>query len=265
MDRKLGINSNCIRGMKELDVLPLIKEAGFVSFFTQAYTVSEVTALKEQADKLGLFYESVHAPFRGINPIWLSGMDYLPIYRGLKESIDACAQNDIPIVVMHLSSGWKAPEINDLGLARYDALVEYAAERGVTIAFENLRKIGNVAYFADRYANVPNVGFCYDCGHEHCYTKYISWPDIFRNRIVFTHIHDNLGRGDEETGDPDLHWLPFDGTKDYAFMMRQLDRYGYEGTLSLEAANHTRPEYLAMTPKDFLATCYERAAKIAKM
>jgi len=53
MDRKLGINSNCIRGMKELDVLPLIKEAGFVSFFTQAYTVSEVTALKEQADSSG--------------------------------------------------------------------------------------------------------------------------------------------------------------------------------------------------------------------
>ena len=265
MERKLGIISECLRGVHPRESLPMIREMGFDSYFTGHYTRPAVKEIKAISDALGLECTSIHAPFKGINTMWLSGMDYLTVYNQIVESIDSAADNGIPTVVLHLSSGWKAPEINDLGLARYDALVEYAMKRGVNLAFENLRKIGNTAYMVDRYENIPNVGFCFDVGHEHCYTKTVDFMDIFCEKVIMTHIHDNLGRGKECVGDPDTHLLPFDGTVDYNHMMQKLNEYEYKGHLTLEVFNGSRPEYLAMPHEDFLRTCYDRIVKISSM
>ena len=157
MKRKLGIVCNCIRGEDPVETLEKIKAAGFDCFFSGTAAVDKIAALKKRGDELGLEYEFVHAPFSGINNMWLPGMDYLPIYNGIKASIDAAAENGIPMIIMHISSGWKAPEINDLGLARFDSLVVYAKERGVKVAFENLRKVGNVSYFVDRYEHMDVI------------------------------------------------------------------------------------------------------------
>jgi sugar phosphate isomerase/epimerase len=69
---------------------------------------------------------------------------------------------------------------------------------------------------------------------------------------------------EDKTHDYDAHMLPFDGTYDYVQMMRKLDEYGYAGPLTLEVGQN-RPEYLAMSPEEFLATCYERIKKISEM
>ncbi len=267
MNRKLGIIAECLKGVPATDALPLIKSAGFDCYFTGAYEYEAVRKIKEVGDGLGLTLESIHAPFTNINSMWLAGVGYLDIYKKMTVSIDTAAALGVPTVVLHISSSWKSPEINDLGLSRFDSLVAYAVEKGVNLAFENLRKIGNLAYFADRYADIPNVGFCYDAGHEHCYTKYIRWLDIFRNRMIATHIHDNFGRGDTEEGNPDLHILPFDGNLDYERMMRDFDKYNFEGALILEVNNtpKTRPDYLTLTNEEFLATAYERIKKISQM
>lgn len=262
MERKLGITSECLKEVPPEEALPLIKAAGFDCYFTGHYTSEKVASIKKVGDELGLTCEFIHAPFKGINNMWLSGMDYMDVDRKMKESIDTAAEHGIPTVICHLSSGWKAPEINDLGLARFDALVEYATDRKVNIAFENLRKIGNLAYFADRYEFIPYVGFCYDIGHEHCYTKTVDWMDIFLNKMIATHIHDNMGRGDAKDCDPDLHLLPFDGNVDYEHVMRKLDQYGFEGALVLEVGNS---RHLHLSHEEFLQTCYERILKISKM
>lgn len=262
MERKLGIVSECLVGVSAEDTMPLLREAGFDCYFTGHYLPHEVESVKKAGDREGLSCDFIHAPFKGINNMWLCGMDYMDIDRKMKQSIDSAALCGIPTVICHLSSGWKAPEISDLGLARFDALVEYAIDRKVNIAFENLRKIGNLAYMADRYENIPYVGFCYDVGHEHCYTKTITWMDIYLKKMIATHIHDNMGRGDEKDGDPDQHLLPFEGTVDYERMMRKLDQYGFEGSLILEVNN---ARYRDLSHKEFLDTCYERILKISKM
>ena len=115
--------------------------------------------------------------------MWLEGDAYLEVYNGMIDAIDAAAACNVPIVILHVSSGWDTPEINDLGLSRYDAIVDYAEKKGVIAAFENLRKTGNVAYFVDRYENRDCVKFCYDNGHEHCYTKTVCWMDIFTHNV----------------------------------------------------------------------------------
>lgn len=266
MKRKLGIVADCLRseGVSSLDALEKIKAAGFEAIFTNEYRNEDVAAIKKRADELGLSYEFIHAPFFEINSLWLPGLDYLRIFNAIKESIDAAANNGVPAIILHVSSGWIPPQVNDLGLSRYDELVLYAAERGVTVAFENLRKVGNLCCLMDRYEKMSNVAYCYDNGHEHCYTETVSWMDIFRDRVVATHIHDNLGRPEDRMADYDWHLLPFEGTCDYQTMMRKLDEYVPELPLILEVGMGN-PKHPKLTPDEFLATCYERIKKISEM
>lgn len=265
MKRRFGINANCLVGISEKDALKLIKAAGFDSVFLCAYHNDEVAEIKNEADALGLETEFIHAPFSGINTIWQEGMGYLTIFEQMKETIDSAANNGIKKVITHVSSGWDAPAVCDLGLARFDELVLYARERGVTLAFENLRMVGNLACLVDRYANMDNVRFCYDCGHENCYTNPVRWLDIFQDKVTCTHIHDNPGRPlDNRVDDFDWHDLPFDGTFDYVRMMRDLDKYGYEGILTLEVTQY-KPAYEKWTAEEFLKECYERIRKISEM
>ena len=86
--------------------------------------------------------------------------------------------------------------------------------------------------------------------------------DIFRQKLVATHIHDNHGRGDDQIGDPDTHLLPFDGNMDYERMMRKLDEYNFEGALILEVNNSHHQD---MSHEEFLTTCYDRIKKISEM
>ena len=227
MKRKLGLNIDCIRGANPLETLELAHKIGFESFFAGENSHEFYQALKTRGDELGMAFEFIHAPFRGINEMWMPGMGYLTLYNGMKNSIDHAAACGVPTVITHVSSGWNPPQVNDLGLSRYDELVLYAKEKGITLAFENLRLTGNLAVLIDRYEKMDNVMYCYDCGHEHCYTKTVCWMDHFTTRAICTHIHDNPGRPfDDKEHDFDYHWLPFDGTVDYERMMRKLDEYG---------------------------------------
>lgn len=267
MKRLLGINSDCLCGMlDEIQMLELAHKIGFEAITTSTIEVGAVSALKKKADALGMAFPYLHAPFGGINYMWMEGETYRAIYDGIIETIDSAAACDVSSVVLHVSSGWQAPFVNDLGFSRYDTLVEYASNKGVTLAFENLRLLGNLACLIDRYENKQNVRFCYDCGHEHCYTKTVSWIDIFTNKIVATHIHDNLGRTfEDKTSNGDTHWLPFDGNFDYHAMMGKLDKYGYTGPLMLEVFYRARAEYTKLSAEEFLTTAYDRIKRISEL
>ena len=260
MKRKVGINVGSLGGAIPLtEQLKMMKDTGFETFFSGLCSLESTAAMKETADKLGLVYETIHAPFAGINNMWIPGLDYLTVFNGIKRSIDNAAACGIPAIVLHVSSGWYPPGISDLGLARYDELVFYAAERGVTVAFENLRCVGNLAYFSDRYEKLDNVRFCYDLGHEHCYTVTVQWMDVFRDKLICTHIHDNFGCTDGKNSDPDIHLLPFDGNVDYQRCIDKMDAYGYTGPLTLEVSNARHKD---LAPEEFLKLCYDKVQRI---
>ena len=265
MERKLGTVSECIRPGNPLENLEMIKDVGFDCFGTGIYEPSGVAELVAKGESLGLNCEYIHASFKNINAMWTPGLEYLTVFNDMKKAIDAAAMNGVPAVVTHVSSGWHPPHVNDLGIARYDEIVLYAMDKGVKLAFENLRKVGNLTVLVDRYENMDHVGFCYDNGHEHCYTETISWLDIFRNKVLVTHIHDNFGRPEDREADPDYHFLPFDGNFDYAEMMSKFNKYCPDIPLMLEVFNTTKPEYKEMKPYDFIKTSYDRLVKISKM
>lgn len=264
MERKLGIMAGCLPGVAEIDALEKIKAAGFEMTFAAAYDVKTVCDMKEKCEQLGLSLEFLHAPFRGINDFWRSGLAYRTLRDNMKASIDSAAAADVPVVVIHGSSGWFPPPLCDIGFARFDDMVEYAMDKGVKIAFENVRKLGNITVLLERYKKIPNVGFCYDCGHEHCYTETVHFLDIYGARTLCTHIHDNTGRDKEDPmKDADSHLMPFDGDIDYADMMARMKKFGYNGSLTLEIGKEG--EYLEKSDEEFLAIAYERIAKIAAL
>ena len=222
MKRKLGINSECISWVSSEDTLNLIRDAGFDCYFTDKYHLSDAEPVYNRGLSLGLECEFIHAPFKEINSMWYKTDEHPNVYIRAAETIDTAAALQIPTVIIHTTSGWNPPEINDKGLHRFDLLVERAAKRGVTLAFENLRKVGIVSYMLDRYRNFNNISFCYDVGHEFCYTNGVDWIGIAKRKINCTHIHDNLGQTENPEIHDDMHLLPFDGKIDYENMIKIL-------------------------------------------
>ena len=263
MDRKLGINASCISGYTELETIRLIKEHGFQSFFSydEQLEIEYVSALKNEAEKLGLDYEFIHGPFVGINKMWTS-QETPEIFSSFKKAIDAASTAGVKTVIAHVSSSFTPPEINAIGISRFDAWVEYAEKRGVIIAFENLRKLGNFAYLMDRYEGNPYVKYCYDCGHEHCYTVSVPFLPIYADRLICTHLHDNFGQDKTAQNGGDIHLLPFDGNIDFSVVMQALAESGYSGSLMLEVHSGLYPN---LSIDEFLKSSYERVNRLSNL
>lgn len=272
MERKLGVSSGCLAGVPEIEALRYLKDAGFDCFFTGKHTVRDVGALKNEAEKIGIDFEFIHAPWNHrmpngsriyMNEFWKPGIEYLPLFEDTITAIDSAADAGVKTICQHVTGGWVAPAATDIGFSRFDALVEYAIKKGVRIAFENLRTIGSFAALMERYERVPEVGFCYDCGHEYCYTETVPFLDLYGKRTFCTHLHDNFGRDKEDPmKDADYHLLPYDGTFDYGEMIRKMDKYGYEGSLMLEVGQYGK--YKEMSPEAFAAHLYSLIVRVSK-
>ena len=262
MQYQIGINADCIAG-DYCAILRKIKELGFSSFFMSA-ELENISQYKRLADELGLNFEFLHAEWEGINAMWQEGEECVFIYEKMRKAIDLCAENDIPAVIIHTSSGWCPPAAGALGFSRFDSLVNYAKEKGVIIAFENLRGVDTLRYITGRYKDFDNVRYCYDVGHANCYTPYVDWIGMFGEKLMYTHIHDNLlFPGYDRDGDS--HFLPFDGKIDYRDELRRLAKVGYKGSLMLECFKEVKEEYQKMTMEEFLTLAKERVQKLVEI
>ena len=255
--RNLGCNLGAYGRDGWENSLRAIAEAGFTCTFTGYGPVGDTPAYKQvevytrSAQALGLVHESVHAAFNGINQIWLPGDEGEFQTTRLIETVDACADGGVSIVVCHLSSGNKAPGVTDLGASRFDRVVERAGEKGIKIAFENQRKLANMAFVMERYQDLPQVGFCWDMGHEFCFAGGMDFLTLFGKRTLCTHLHDN-----DALPDGDLHRIPFDASLDIPQRMRTLKATGYTGTLMLEVHGGVNPMYADLDAAAFYRRAY---------
>lgn len=263
MRRKLGINIDCIADEDPVNTLIKAKELGFNAFFTPLYSLEKTIEIKKKADELEMDFEFIHAPFEKVNDMWKTEDGECLPYDNYITSVDVASKAGVKAIIVHVSSGWTCPEICDKGLERFDKVVRYAKEKGVIIAIENLRKVGNFAYMMDRYENCDNVKFCYDLGHEHCYTATVDLMDICGKKAICTHVHDNRGRDKNDWyANYDEHKLPFDGSIDYQHVVNKLDEYEYTGSIMLEVFSVIYPE---MSADEFMKTAFERAVKIERL
>lgn len=251
--RKIGINLDAIDGICAKDYVNTIKELGFEAAFITPRPDKEIFEEAELLASAGITLDTIHAPWKGINNIWLEGDEGEAPLSAFMHYVDLCKAVGAPVAIIHLSSGENPPPITDIGRARFARLVDYAVGKGINLAFENQRMLSNLAWVFEEFRDVENVGFCWDTGHEECFTGGRRYMPLFGNKLMATHIHDN-----DCVYNHDLHMLPFDGSIDFKRVASTLCEYDYSGTVMLEVIVKS-DIYKDISAQKFI----ERAAKSA--
>ncbi|MCH5151549.1 MAG: sugar phosphate isomerase/epimerase [Clostridiales bacterium] len=196
-----------------------VKQAGFDSVMLtlnsnlQNKDIKKVTNIGLHVDALHLPY---NVPFKLINTLWTcDAHDAMTI---LCQGVDLAVENKIPAVIVHASSGFNPPELNELGVHNYAHLSEYAKQHNVVVAIENIKRFDYVEYLMERIPS-DNVKLCLDIGHANAYSHNLysyDWDKLL-DRLYCVHIHDN-------DGERDLHLMPGMGNIDWNFVGRLLKR-----------------------------------------
>lgn len=255
-----GINLFCYGDASMLDItgqVELMQKNDFTHTFIMADNPLLDGALVDKVKRAGITFDTLHAPFYGINDMWKEGADGDEMLKRLITAVAKCADLDIPVAVVHLSSGKPAPAISDIGSSRFARLVEKAEEKNITLAFENQRFVANLASVMEQHSK---AGFCWDVGHEGCFTKGIHFMNLFGDRLTAIHLHDNHHLPDE-----DEHLIPFDGICDYALVAETLARYNFSGTVMLEVFRSESDKYNSITAEEYYSRAGVAAKKLAKL
>ena len=252
MDKYTYLNYN---PDSDLDIrLHLIKDAGFDGVFLMYCDGEVFDDLVNKVKAINLKIETFHLPFGLCNHLWIDddlGEEYLQeIIRGVKSA----GRHSVKTVIMHTMSGKNPPHWNKLGLARIKLILGVCEQENVILALENVRDIKYSDYVLQNIKH-PNLKMCFDFGHTQAFAYNIKDIDMnkYKGLITCLHIHDNHGDGDE-------HFLPFTGTIDYEYIVKQLKTIGYNGNLTSEAHWHN----LMPEPK-FVVLAYKALQEIEKM
>ena len=252
---KIGINMNAF-GDIDIDLqIRLMQTNGFEATFVKA----EHPGVEEMLHAIrtaGIVCESVHAPLgKELNDLWYEGEAGEHMLARQKRSVDLCARYAIPVMVVHLSSGVPAPRISDIGYRRFKALVDYADEHGVKIAFENQRYLANIAFAFEQF---PTAGFCWDVGHEGVFANNRRYMPLFGHLLTQLHVHDNFGPGTR-----DVHIIPYDGSIDYERVAQSIAAVDYDRSLMLELCAPASDVYDGWTPEQYYKHAAEGARRLA--
>ena len=252
---KLGINMNCF-GEIDIDLqIKLMQENGFEATFVKAEN-PRMEAMMQAIGKAGIICESTHAPVgKELNDLWSEGEAGEVMLNRQLRTVDDCAKYEIPVMVMHLSSGVPAPRINDIGYERFQTLVDYADAHGVKIAFENQRYLANLAFALEQF---PTAGFCWDVGHEGVFANNRRYMPLFGHLLTQLHVHDNFGPGTW-----DVHIIPYDGSIDYERVAASIAAVDYDRSLMLELNVKASNVYDGWTPEQYYQHAGQAARKLA--
>jgi len=241
------------------ELIKCIKEAGFHSVMNWwgEEEFDHVPPKEQQPDIIrnaGLKLENTHFTFTGINAIWENSYDGDHIINTFCSYLDDCKRYEIPTAVLHTTSGKSTPPINQLGLDRFKRLVERAEKNNINIALENVRKPEYVEYIFNNIES-DKLKFCYDCGHENCFTPEIDFLSKYGKRLIALHLHDNDGTCDQ-------HLLPFNGNVKWKHIMLKLKELDYKGPLSFELDAQFIDVSKEFTISRYLSEAINRAYKI---
>ena len=202
---------------------------------------------KYEAEKIALAVQETgielaqcHLPFKGKKVKWNTPEELAYYYEMFYRAIDVAGFLGIPWGVIHperfIGQNLSDEECCRINHETNDKYIEYALNKGVNIAYENMTlgaKAGYCAYIdqlvdlIDSYAD-PRIGACLDTGHANMVYDDQYEPILkLGHRLHCTHINDNLGKDD-------LHLPPFSGTVKWESVIKGLREINYPGVLNLE-------------------------------
>lgn len=260
--------------ISENDQIRLFAETGFDGFFSGWSRNADISSLRQTADETGMMFQSVHAPFTLMADLWTKSGRTHEALNELISCLRDCADNSVPVMVAHAFIGFEDHSPTSFGLDNFGAVVSEAQRLGISIAFENTEGEEYLAALMKEFAGCKNVGFCWDTGHEMCYNHGRDMLSLYGDRLIATHINDNLGIKDNDgqiTWLDDLHLLPFDGIGNWTDIAARLDRHGFSGPLTFELGiaskpgRHENDAYGRMDFRDYITEAYMRACRVASL
>lgn len=211
---KIGIydlNECSSLGYKER--LDIYKSVGFTSVGT--YIDSNYMASNESyvdivkyAKEIGLEVNQVHVDYKISNLICEDSEAY---FEYVESKLKECISLGVRYMVLHASKGDDAPSLSEEGLSKLkDLMNKYS---GVILSFENVRDNRNLDKILK--SNIRGVGMCYDLGHAHCYDDEERLLNLYKDKIVCTHLHNNYKK--------DTHYTLFNGEIDCKKIIKEID------------------------------------------
>lgn len=270
MDYKLCLGTGMGFDVPTEEQIRLIKKAGFDGFFTDADSIEDLKKYAEIAKEENLIYQSVHAPFGKMHIVWEgSDAEADEVIDELKGCVDRCKEVGVDLLICHVIIGMERCTPNEAGATRFRKLCEYAKEKGIRIAFENTEGEEYLGAVLEKCRDLENVGFCFDSGHEMCYNFSRDMLSLYGDRLIATHLNDNLGMKDEKikTWYDDLHLLPFDGIADWEKIAERLKESTCPECITFELVSTNKPErnahdrYQGMTFSEYVNEAYKRALR----
>ena len=252
--------------------LDLLAETGWNGWFAVWRPGDDLRPLARRAEALGLVAQSVHAPWGKAADLW--GDDEAKGEAAVKELADclrATAEIGAPVMVAHAWIGFVPTAPTEAGLRRFGRVADEAARLGLSVALENTEGEEHLDALLMHFAGHPAVGFCWDTGHELCYNRGRDLMAPYGDRLLVTHLNDNLGITDPAgptTWHDDLHLLPFDGIADWPGIAARLARAGFAGPLTFELNRTSKPNrhendaYAATPLKTWMAEALARARRV---
>ena len=262
-------------GLSMQELMEMIQKTGFDGIFTMWRPGEECLKWAKQMEEMGLIYQSIHAPWGRSADMWHGTVE--KAQAGADELIDClrtCAEAEVPLLVAHAFVGFKDHNPTQQGLDCFGQVVTEAEKLGVKIAFENTEGEEYLAALLNTFRGNDSVGFCWDSGHELCYNHSQDLLALYGDRLICTHLNDNLGIrdfGGEITFIDDLHLLPFDGIADWKDIAARLDKCGFRDILTFELntvskpGRHDNDQYRRMPVQEYLAAAYNRACRVAAL
>ncbi len=270
MDYKLCLGTGMGFSVPTDEQIRLIGKAGFDGFFTEMDTPENLMKYAVLAKEENMIYQSVHAPFGKMHIVWEGTEEEAEkVIDELRDCVDACEKIGVDLLICHVIIGMERCTPNCEGAKRFRLLSEYAKGKGIRIAFENTEGEEYLAAVLEECKDLPNVGFCFDSGHEMCYNFSRDMLSLYGDRLFATHLNDNLGMLDEQnkTWYDDLHLLPFDGIADWENIAERLKKSTCPQCLTFELVSTNKPErnahdkYAHMSFSGFAEEAFRRAEK----
>ncbi|MFN8377924.1 MAG: sugar phosphate isomerase/epimerase family protein [Anaerolineae bacterium] len=184
---------------------------------------------------------TMHGPFFDMSPGSIDRKVNALVMSRYQQALDIAAELHVGTVVFHANyiaslrteayrTGWTRRNI-----AFFSELAPYAAERGVTIAVENMWEY-EPTITADLIRGVdhPAVRACLDVGHAHLFGEvpYDDWVSLIGPVLAHVHLNNNDGQ-------VDVHCALDDGVLNYGAIVPELRALPVPPTMTLEMDSTT--------------------------
>ncbi|MEG2001810.1 MAG: sugar phosphate isomerase/epimerase [Clostridia bacterium] len=239
-----------------------IKQAGFDGVMLWwgnhfVGTDGSKTELAKLAKDVGLKITALHSPTDRANYLWEEKPKADEAVKHYIDIIHACEKVQSPTMVIHTTRKTRPPMFCESGLDAFQKVLTEAEECGINVAVENTRFL---EYNDFIYANLKSerLKCCFDSGHNNCYTPKADALAKYGDKVVLTHLHDNIGAGERRC---DLHYLMGEGNVDWTKRREQLLKLGLN-EINLESYYNEKCSFGKLTMEQYLNLSFSRVSNL---